>query len=134
MIFRVADDRDLTAVFADNFSFGNRIFRVISSFRMKVGADVFYQSVDGRFVKYRHSIDTTKGRDDLGTLVFGHIWPAIAFKVAYLTVGIDPNDQKASELFGTLKVTDVTDMEQVKTSVGKDDLRSRPTQVGCLVD
>ena len=78
MILRVADDRYLAAVFADDFTFRDSVGRIIGAFCVKIGFDGPYQFLDGRLVKNGYKINATKRRRDLGSLVFGHVWTAHA--------------------------------------------------------
>ena len=66
MVFRVADDGDASAVFADDFAFGDGFGRVIRAFGVKVRANGANQFGDGRFGKNRHVIDKFKRGDDFG--------------------------------------------------------------------
>jgi hypothetical protein len=124
MVFRVANDRDLAAESAHGLAFGHRLFRVISSLSMKVGADIVDQILDRWLVKDRDGIDTSEGSDDLGPFVLGHVWPAITFEAADLTVGIYRDDKKSAKLLGAFQIPHMPDMEQIETAVGENDLYS----------
>src|SRR5436190_7404423 len=98
MIFRVADDRDLGADLADNFSFGHAVDGVIGSLSVKVRANRTDQFFDRRFVKDGHEIDDTKRSDDLGTLVFRHKRPCRTFQAPSLTVGVYSDNEDIAYL------------------------------------
>ena len=122
MVFRIADDGDLAAVFANDLAFGYGVGRVVGTFCVIVGSDRVDELFDGRLVENGHGIDKSESRNDLGAFAFGDVWAVFALQNPDLAVRIYPDNQKAAESLRPSEIADVAGVQKVEAAVGKDDL------------
>jgi hypothetical protein len=75
----------------------------------------------GWFIKNGDIVRAPKAGEDLRPLLLGKDRPVRAFQALNRTIAVHPNDQYVSEGFCLLQIADMADMENVKTTVGKND-------------
>ena len=119
MILRVTDDRYLSAVGPNPLPLGDRVGRIIRSFRVNVGTNDVDQFVHGGFIEDRDRVNETEAGNDLGPLRFRNVRAAVSLKISNLPIGVDTDNQKSIKPFRAAQVTYVAGMDQVKAPVSQ---------------
>src|SRR5260370_5337467 len=99
--------------------------RVISSLGVDVWPQLFYQCGDAGLIENDHVVDRGQRRQDLGTISFIVNRSSGALKLPHRLITIKPNHQPAAQFLGRLQIAHVTDMENIKTTIGENDLFRR---------
>lgn len=103
---------------------------VVSAFGEDIGADGFDEFDGGIFVEEHDGIDATLCGEDMGAVAFVLNGSAWAFEASYGGVGIEADDEGVAEAAGFLQIIDVSDVKDIKATVGEDDFSSAPAHIG----
>jgi hypothetical protein len=134
MSFWVARDGDPNAQLRGNFPLGNRVCGVVGSLGVDVGTQFAQERLDIWLVENQDVVHGFKSGDKLGASAFGENGTAGTFQAPLTGIGIDSDDEDIAFAPGSGKVTDVADVEHVKTSIGKDDALARSAKRFELMD
>src|ERR1043166_1926505 len=118
MIFWIAECRHLSAVGSYNVTLGPPGGRGISSLRVNVGLQSEQEFFDGWLTEDRYESHGFESRHDLCAFRRLQDRPACSFLNRDLFIGVDADDQHVTEFSRAGKVTDVSDVKHVETSVG----------------
>jgi len=121
MLLRIADNLHAAAALYYCVAFWDILGRVIGAFYLDVGANLAYQGANVCLRKEDYCIHVSNGSDNLRAFIFRHQRPALTFELASAFVRIDGHDEAAAELLCRANVSDMPNMEQVKTSIPQDD-------------
>src|SRR5687768_6002491 len=124
MVLWVSDNDDLAAAFAHDVAFGNIFRSVVGALCMKIRSDRPDQFLDRRLIEDCDKVHASKAGYDLRPLAFGRVWPPIALQNSRLVIRVDADHQDVAERFSPSQITNVSNMQEVKTAVRKDDDRS----------
>src|SRR5580692_1703919 len=119
MIFGIADDGDSDAETLSGRSFGNCFRGVVGSFGVNVGAEIYEERLDARFVEKHHVIDAAERGDELRAGVFVEDGATRTFESADARVGIDADDENVAFAAGSCEVANVAYVKRIKTAVRK---------------
>ena len=119
MDFVAADNGHGAAITADNIPFWDRLQRVIRPFAVKIRGDGQQDTIDPVFVKQGHIIDTGQGGNDQNPSLFIDQGARLAFQIFQGAVRIQGHHQDIALGLGLLKITDVTDMNQIKAAISQ---------------
>lgn len=118
MDFFTADNGHSAAITTDNIPFWDRLQRVIRPFAVKIRGDGQQDTIDLVFVKQGHIIDAGQGGNDQNPPLFIDQGARLAFQIFKGAVRIQSHHQNISLGLGLLKITNVADVNQVKTAIG----------------
>jgi hypothetical protein len=121
MIFRIADDCDLTAVGSYHVTLGDAFGRVVGAFRVDVWLEGEEELFDCRLVENRDVGYRLEGGHDLRAFGRGQDWPTGTFLNRDLLVRVDTDDQYVAEFSSAREITDVADVKYVEAAVSEDD-------------
>jgi len=119
MIFGVADDDDSAAAGFDFVSLGDAFFGVVGALGMKIGTDFADYCADIFFREDHDGIDVRQRSEDLGALVGWHRWPSLSLQSTHRGIGIDRDDELASEFASGVKIADVANVQYIEAAVGE---------------
>src|SRR5664279_519042 len=122
MVLGIADDFDTSSVGQYLIALGNSVARVVSAFGLNVRMEFADKPTDIRLVENDDRIDVGQGCDNLGALFGGHQRTSLALQLPHAGIGVHAHDQPSPQRLGTMKVTHVTNVNQVKATVGQHDL------------
>jgi hypothetical protein len=93
----------------------------IPSFDKDVGLERGDEFQGGGFIKNSDIVHTPKARENLRPLFLREDGPVRAFQASNRMIAVHPDDQYISKRFRFLQIADMADMENVETTVGKND-------------
>lgn len=106
----------------DDFLRPDDVFgRVVTAFDEDIGEDLGNEFEGGVLAEQDDGIDELQGGEDACAGVFGLEWARGAFEAAHGIVGIEAHDEAVAELLCAFEVIDMAEVEEVETTVGKDD-------------
>src|SRR5262249_3936288 len=114
---------DLHAPAAGNnlVALGDAFGSIVGAFGVNVWPEEPDKLADIRLVKDDHRIDVCKRRQNLGAFVLRDSRTSCTLQRPGARIGIYSDNQPASELLCSMKIADVTDVEQIEAAVGEND-------------
>src|SRR5207245_1762396 len=91
-------------------------------FCVNVRTQLFEQSFDIRFGEEHNVIHRPERGNDLGASIFIENRAACSLEVAYAGIGIHTDNEDVAYAASAFQITNVADVERIKTAVGEDDL------------
>lgn len=122
VVLGVAYDGDTASVGANEIAFGDAGFGVVGALGLDFGMNLADECAGIGFAEDDDCVDIGERGDDFSALVLGHERTVIAFDSANGGIGVDGDDESASERFGSVQVADVSDVQQIEASIGENDL------------
>jgi hypothetical protein len=124
MIFGIADDGDLDAEAMSGGPFGNCFRRVVGSFGVNVGMEIFEEGFDARFAEEHDVVDAAECGDQFRAGVFVKDGTTGPFEVADACVRINADHEDVALAASSFEIADVAYVERIKTAVSENDALS----------
>ena len=121
MIFWIADNGNSPTVAPNDIAFRNRVFCVIRTLGVYVRFKRQQKLCHGWLVEDCYKVDGLESGNDLGSLTLIHNRPSLAFQDSDLLIRIDTDHQKVAQRPRILEISDMTDVQDIKTTIGKYD-------------
>lgn len=122
MVLKVAHNFHATAVGQHLVTFRNIIAGVVGAFGLHVRTDLANQCAHIGFLENYDCVYVRESCNNLGAFNGRHQRTAFALQLANGFVGIHRDNQLAPERFRSLQVTHMSDMQQIETTIGQNDL------------
>lgn len=117
----VADDANLAAQGLHHFALGDCLLGVVGTFAMNMRPQVAQNRLGGEVIKNHNVVHALDCRHQLRARFGGKQRPAFAFQVSNGPVTVYSHHEHIALLLRSLEIANVPNVEQVKTSVGKND-------------
>jgi hypothetical protein len=121
MILGVPDDGNPNAKACGRSALWHRFSGVVRALGVNVGAKVFEQRFNTRFAEDDDVVNDAESRNEKGPSAFAKDRAAGTFQFADAGVRVDAHDEDVAFTAGAFKITDVADVQRIKTPVGKND-------------
>ena len=121
VVLGISDDLDSASALGDDVALRHAIGRVVGTFCLDIGAQLSNQGANVFFAEDDDGVHVGEGGQDLGAFFGGHDGTSFAFERTNGVVGIDGNDEASAKIFGSVEITDMAYVQEIKTSIGECD-------------
>ena len=94
--------------------------------------DLADQSPYVRLIEDDDGVDVGQCGYDFGAFIRGHKRTSVAFDLPDAGIGVEGDNQLSAQRFGAAEIAHVSDVQQVETAVGQDDLLTVAPPLGDL--
>src|SRR6185437_2080887 len=122
MVLGIAHNGNAAATGDHHIPLGNGFRGVIGSFGVNIRANKADEIANVGRVKYEYGIYVGKSSENFCAFILGNARPASAFEGAHTGIRVYSHHQIAPQLFGAAQITHVSNVQNIKTAVGEDDL------------
>jgi hypothetical protein len=119
VVFGIARYSDLSAAFENFFPLGYSLFSVIGPFRMDCRPNYFQHMRYARLIEENNMIYAPQCRNEQYPFGFRKNRPPLVPDMSHGLVAVDGHNEYVSKGSSFLKVSQVSDMKDVETSVGQ---------------
>jgi len=124
MILGIANDLHAPAISKHLVALRDTLSRVIGAFRVNVRAEQANEFAHVERIEDGHGIHILESGQDFGALIGGDARTSFTLERAGAGIRIHAHHQLPAKLLRAAQIADVSYMQQIKTSIGKDDLFS----------
>ncbi len=125
MIFRIADNRDLTAIDRQGIAFRNRLRRIVCAFDLNVRTNLANQRPHIKLRKNNHGIHVRQRRNNFRPFFLRHHRTPLALQRPHRFVGIDTHNQFAAQCLCPAQIAHVPHVQQIKIPIAQNDALAR---------
>jgi hypothetical protein len=122
MILRIACDPHFAAVTKNRIALGDGLLRIIGAFGMYCRAKYVQHMRNAGFIEEHHIIYAAKRRNQRRAFILIKNRPALIFDQAHGLIAVDGDHEDISQSPGVLEVPQVSNVENVKATVGENNL------------
>jgi len=124
MVFRVADNGNASAAGNHYLALRDAFFGVVGAFGVYVRANQPDKFADIQRIKNGYGVHVLQGSQHFSALLLGNARTSLALELAHAGIRVDGHNQLPTKVLGRVKIANMAHVQQVKTSVGEDDLLS----------
>src|SRR6185312_2824715 len=122
MIFRIANNGDAAPAGDHHIPLGDGLRGVIGSFGVNIRANKANEVANVKGIKDDHSVHVSQSCQNFCAFMLWNTRAACAFESAHTGIRVYGHHQIAAQLFGPAQITYMSNVQDIKTAVGEDDL------------
>lgn len=130
MALGIADNGHFSAIGANGLPLGNALFGVVGALSVDIRLQFLQDAIHREGIKREDKVHAFQGCQYLCTICLRLQRATLALKSRDTGVAVDSQDQDIAQGFGTLQVSNMTCVNKIETTVGKNDFSAGGSNLG----